>query len=395
MDFECIEAWLALPEFRVTGQVMRSHNLELHLERRDTYLVCPRCQGSCARIKEGRQRCLRDLPILDRPVTLRLHLRRFQCADCHHRPWEQSETFGERVQWTERLYYQVRQEYLHGCPCHELASRYGLSARTVFRWTFEKSQGGRPRKLGRALGIDEYARRKGHCYNTIIVDLDKGRPITTFTGRRVEDVVAWFTSRPQAELERVEVVILDMSKSFYASIHQVFGDQVAVIDRFHVVQQAVGALDGVLRSIKTQLEPEEAKELKKLRKRWLKLPNQLEMDELMARADWRRRFPELREVIDWVQDLRKWFERKYDKPARTALWQLIEQARESALAPLQSVAGTLSRWFEPIARYIRHRYTNGMTEGFNNKIKLIQRRAFGLRNEHNRKRRILAECART
>jgi transposase len=56
------------------------------------------------------------------------------------------------------------------------------------------------------------------------VDLDKGRPITTFTGRRVADVVAWFTSRPQAELESVEVVVLDMSKSFYASIHQVFGD---------------------------------------------------------------------------------------------------------------------------------------------------------------------------
>jgi transposase len=395
MDFECIEAWLALPEFRVTGQVMRSHNLELHLERRDTYLVCPRCQGSCARIKEGRQRCIRDLPILDRPVTLRLPLGRLKCSDCHHRPWEQSETFGERVKWTERLYHQVRQEYLHGCPCHELASRYGLSARTVFRWTCAKSHGGRPRKLGRALGIDEYARRKGHCYNTIIVDLDKGRPITTFTGRRVEDVVAWFTSRPQAELERVEVVILDMSKSFYASIHQVFGDQVAVIDRFHVVQQAVGALDGVLRSIKTQLEPEEAKELKKLRKRWLKLPNQLEVDELIARADWRRRFPELREVIDWVQDLRKWFERRYDKPARAALWKLIEQARESALAPLQSVAGTFSRGFEPIARDIRHRSTNGMTEGFNNKIKLIQRRAFGLRNEHNRKRRILADCAKT
>ncbi|HVI77823.1 MAG TPA: ISL3 family transposase [Candidatus Acidoferrum sp.] len=374
---------------------MRPHTLELHLERRDTALVCPRCQGNCARIKEGRQRCLRDLPILDRPVTLRLHLKRFQGSDCHHRPWEQSETFGERVQWTERLSHHVRQEYLHGCPCHELASRYGLSARTVCRWTFEKSHGGRPRKLGRALGIDAYARRKGHCYNTIIVDLDKGRPITTFTGRRVEDVVAWFTSRPQAELERVEVVVLDMSKALYASIHQVFGDQVEVIDRCHVVQQAVGALDGVWRSIKTQLEPEEAKELKKLRKRWLKLPNQWEVDELMARADWRRRFPALREVIDWVQDLRKWFERKYNKPARTALGKLIEQARESALAPLQGVAGTLSRWFEPMARYIRHRYTNGMTEGFNNKIKLIQRRAFGLRNEHNRKRRILADCART
>jgi transposase len=109
---------------------------------------------------------------------------------------------------------------------------------------------------------------------------------------------------------------------------------------------------------------------------------------LIARADWRRRFPQLREVIDGVQDLRKWFARTYDKPARAALWPLMERARESALAPLQGAGGTLSRWFEPMARYMRHRYTNSMTEGCNNKMKLIQRRAFGLRNAHNRKKRI-------
>jgi len=49
----------------------------------------------------------------------------------------------------------------------------------------------------------------------------------------------------------------------------------------------------------------------------------------------------------------------------------------------------LTRWGEPIVRYLRNRYTNGMTEGFNNKIKLIQRMAYGLRNEHNRRKRIL------
>ena len=97
MDFECIEAWLDLPEFRVTNQVIRSHELELHLERRDTSLVCPRCQGCCERIKDGRARCVRDLPMLDRPVTLRLHVRRFKCSDCHHRPWEKSETFGDPI----------------------------------------------------------------------------------------------------------------------------------------------------------------------------------------------------------------------------------------------------------------------------------------------------------
>jgi len=142
----------------------------------------------------------------------------------------------------------------------------------------------------------------------------------------------------------------------------------------------VSALDAVLRSVQKQLDQAEAIELKKLRKRWLKSADQLHVDELIARYEWRRRFPEWCEMIDWVQDLRKWFDRTYDKPAREALFKLIERASQSAQESLQRVAGTLSRWFEPIVRYIRHRYTNGMTEGFNNKIKLIQRMAYGLRN---------------
>ena len=74
---------------------------------------------------------------------------------------------------------------------------------------------------------------------------------------------------------------------------------------------------------------------------------------------------------------------------------LIERARQSVQEPLQRRAGTLTRWSEPIVRYIRNRYTNNLTEGFNNKIKLIQRMAYGLRNEHNRQKRILAYCGKT
>jgi transposase len=299
------------------------------------------------------------------------------------------------VKWTERLYQQVRAEFLGGCPGRELARRYGLSERTVFRWTFERSRGGRPRLLGRAIGIDDYARRKGHRYNTSIVDLDKGRPIATFKGRRADDVLAWFKSRPQSELNRVEVVVLDMSKTYASAVKELFGESVQVIDRFHVVQRAVDALDEVLRSVQKQLHAEEAKALKKLRRRWLKSANQLHVDELIARYEWRRRFPQLREMIDWVQDLRLWFERKYEKPAREALSKLIERASQSAQEPLKRMAGTLTRWFEPIVHYVRNRYSNGITEGFNNKIKLIQRMAYGLRNEHNRRKRIMAYCGKT
>jgi transposase len=392
VDFHCTEALLALPEFRIMNQVIGPRHIDVHLERKDCSLVCPRCKTECSDVKESRTRRIRDLPILEYPVMLWLHVRRFQCPECSHRPWETSATFNEHVKWTERLYNRVREECLGGCPCKALARRDGLSERTVFRWTFERSRGGRPRKLGRVIGIDDYARRKGHHYNTLIVDVAIGKPIVTFPGRRAADVVAWLRSRPPEELARVEVVVADMSKPYAAAIKEVFGAQVQVIDRFHVVQQAVEALDAVLRAVKNQLDPDEAKELKKLRKRWLKSSDQLQVDEIIARYDWCRRFPALRETLTWVQALRKWFDRTYEKPAREALLKLIERASQSAQEPLQRLAGTLTRWFEPIVRYIRHRYTNGITEGFNNKIKLIQRMAYGLRNEHNRQKRILAWC---
>ena len=395
MDVYGIEALLALPEFRVMDQVIGPKRLDLHLERRDTSIVCPRCQTSCSRVQDSRPRRIRDLPILERPVLLWLHLRRFECQECDHRPWEKSDTFSAHVKWTERLYQQVRAEFLGGCPGGELARRYGLSERTVFRWTFERSRGGRPRKLGRAIGIDEYSRRKGHRYNTSIVDLDKGRPIATFKGRRADDVIAWFKSRPPVELDQVEVVVLDMSKTYASAIQALFGESVEVIDRFHGVKLAVDALDEVLRSVQKQLDPEDAKALKKLRRRWLTSANQLNVDELIARYEWRRRFPQLREMINWVQDLRLWFEHKYEKPAREALLKLIERASASPQEPLKRLAGTLTRWFEPIVHYIRNRYSNGITEGFNNKIKLIQRMAYGLRNEHNRRKRIMAWCGKT
>jgi transposase len=170
MDFHGIEALLGLPEFRVINQVIRPDRLDVHLARRDPSIVCPRCQTRCSHGKESRPRCLRDLPILALPVLLWVHMRRCECSECHHRPWETSETFRAHTKWTERLSHQVRAEFLGGCPGKKLARRDGLSARTVFRWTFERSRGGRPRTLGRAIGIDAYARRQGHRDKTLIVD---------------------------------------------------------------------------------------------------------------------------------------------------------------------------------------------------------------------------------
>ena len=292
MDFHGIAALRARPACRVIDQVLGPTQLELHLERRENALVCPRCQTCCSGVKESRLRGLRALPILERPTVLWLHVRRFECRACQHRPWEQRETFGTRTPWTERLSNQVRQALLRGCPGQARARRDGLSARSVFRWTCARSRGGRPRKLGRVIGIDAYARRQGQRSNTLMVDGDQGQPLVTLQGRRADEVVAWFSSRPQEERARVEVVVVDRSKPYAAALQEGCGDQVHGIDRFHVVQQAVDARDSVLRSVKNQRHQDEAQELKKLRKRWRKSADHLDVDARIARDDWRRRCPE-------------------------------------------------------------------------------------------------------
>src|SRR2546422_9936974 len=97
-----------------------------------------------------------------------------------------------------------------------------------------------------------------------------------------------------------------MSKAYFAAVQAVFGEQVHVIDRFHGVQQAVDALDEVLRSVQRPLDPEEAKALKKLRKRWLKSADQLNGDALIARDGGRSGFPRVRKTVDCGVDVRRW-----------------------------------------------------------------------------------------
>jgi hypothetical protein len=60
--------------------------------------------------------------------------------------------------------------------------------------------------------------------------------------------------------------------------------------------------------------------------------------------------------------------------------------------PLQTLAGTLQDWIEPIACMWRTTRNNGITEGFHRKMKLIQRRAYGFRNFENYRLRVIAQC---
>lgn len=71
------------------------------------------------------------------------------------------------------------------------------------------------------------------------------------------------------------------------------------------------------------------------------------------------------------------------------LLQLIEQFKHS---PAKNIATTLLSWLDPIVRMWRFPQSNGITEGFHNKMEMISRRAYGFRNFKNYRLRVLALC---
>ncbi len=74
------------------------------------------------------------------------------------------------------------------------------------------------------------------------------------------------------------------------------------------------------------------------------------------------------------------------------LLDLITTLRQSGLEPACTLAKSLSAWTEEIVRMWRFTRTNGITEGFHRKMKLIQRRAYGFRSFANYRLRVIAQC---
>ena len=96
------------------------------------------------------------------------------------------------------------------------------------------------------LGIDEFARRKGHHYDTILCDLDARSILEISEGRKLEDVQKLLErlSDPDA----VEAVSMDMSASFRPAVQLCLPKAHIVVDHFHVIQHVMRAFKKIVSS---------------------------------------------------------------------------------------------------------------------------------------------------
>ena len=212
---------------------------------------CSNCHSHATRIHSRYHRTLADLPVAKLQVYVRVQVRRFYCDNpaCHKR------TFSEPVpdltlpfaRRTTRLADEQRQLGLDvgGEVGARTAKRQGMpvSADTILRLV-RRTQPAEPEQLmptPTKLGIDDFALRKGHRYGTILVDLEKHRPIDLLPDRSAQTLEAWLREHPG-----VQLIARDRASEYAEAAAHAAPDAVQVADRFHLMQNVREMLQRLL-----------------------------------------------------------------------------------------------------------------------------------------------------
>lgn len=242
------------------------------------------------------------------------------------------------------------------------------------------------------LGIDEVSIRKGHTYRIVVSDLARHRPIWFGGTDRSEaslDLFYQWLGPPKSQ--KITLAVMDMWKAFRAST-QAHAPQAAILfDKFHVMRHLGDALDTVRRSEYRRLSGQDRAFVKGqrytllARRAHLSLDGRQALQKLLAANQRLHTAYLLKESFDQVWGYRRvgWARRFFDH------WKDSLQGQD--LAPFEKFAAMVERNWDGIAAYCRaeEKVSLGFVEGLNTKIRVIQRRAYGLRDEEYLRLKIL------
>jgi transposase len=342
----------------------------------------PRC-GGCGRCAPGydrlRERRWRHLGLGRTRIWLAYAPRRVNCPACGIRteqvPWA---PHGSRFTWDfEELVAYLAQI----TDKTKVTEQMGVSWRTVGaiveRVVARKLDPTRLEGLVN-IGVDEFSYRKRHRYLTTVVDHDRRRVVWAAPGHSADTLKAFFDALGEERCARIECVTMDMAGGYIKAVETRLPDAQIVFDRFHVQRLVSDALDEVRRAQLREIRgTDEGRELFRSRFALLKNPWNLTRKEKQKLSEVQRTNAPiyrayllketLAQALDYLQPWR----------AERALRDWLAWASRSKLKPFVKAARTIRKHFDGILAYFQARLTNGITEGFNNKLRMIARRAFG------------------
>lgn len=242
------------------------------------------------------------------------------------------------------------------------------------------------------IGIDEISLRKGHTYRIVVSDLERNRPIWYGGLDRSEESLdmfyEWLGSK---KTKKIRLAVMDMWKAFKKSTQKNAPEAAILFDKFHVMRHLGEALDKVRKMEYSRLSGKDRSYIKGQKYTLLSNRENLTLDgrkslrkllkankRLNAAYLLKESFGQL-----WSYQTEGWARRFFDNWKDSLKWQRLK--------PYEKFAKMIEKHWDGIAAYSRpeNKVSLGFVEGLNNKIRVIQRRAYGLRDEEYLRLKIL------
>ena len=343
---------------------------------------------------DRKPRRVRDLSCGDTRVYLEVEVRRLDCRTCGKVKREQLDFLADNPLYTKRFAYYVGRR-CREAPIKDVAAELKLDWHAVKALDQQYMQAqlkraGRPGP--KAIGIDEIAIRKGHSYRIVVSDLIRRRAIW-FGGedRSEASMAAFYAWLGPKKSSRIRLAVMDMWKPFRVTTAAHAPKAAILFDKFHVMRHLGEALDQVRKSEYRRVAGRDRRYIKGQKYTLLSRNENLTLDgkralkKLLSANKRLNTAYVLKESFGqlWSYEREGWARRFFENWRAGLKWQRLK--------PYEKFAAMIDRHWDGIAAYCRpeNKVSLGFVEGLNNKIRVIQRRAYGLRDEQYLRLKIL------
>ena len=321
-------------------------------------------------------------------------MRRVACPQCQA-------VKGERLDWlADNPFYTKRFAFYVGRRCRDstvsaVAEELHLDWKTV-KELDKQYMREQVRRLGcpapLVIGIDEISIRKGHTYRIVVSDLLRRRAIW-FGGKdrseaSLEEFYAWLGPK---KCRQIRLAVMDMWKPFRTATARHAAQAAILFDKFHIMRHLGDALDDVRKSEYARLTGSKRRFIKGQKYALLSHPENLTLEGRRALKELlriNRRLQVaylLKESLGqlWSYERAAWARRFFENWKVALKWQRLK--------PYEKFARMIHEHWDGIAAFCQpqNKVSLGFVEGLNTKIRVIQRRAYGLRDEEYLRLKVL------
>ena len=368
-------------------QLDNTSQIHIHLPVKPHKCKC--CGELTSYIHDYRVRTIKDIPAYGKNTILLYKQRRYVCKQCGKRFAEDNHFSPKYYRITHRLmndiFIRLESEY----SFTSVSKMYSLSVSTIIR-LFDILSYQAPDKLPEVIAIDEFKGNTGNeKYQAILTDPKTGIVLDILPDRKTGHLISYLKQWNKSTRGQVRFFVSDMWKPYTDLAAIYFKNAIPLIDKYHYIRQIIWAFERVRKKIQKQYGKDNrllfkhSKRILTMRKSKLNSEQLLQVEHILYLNK------DIRQAYYLKEQFYKILDSKNRTDAKKLMSEWIMDAEASGLKDYENSASTLKNWSTSILNTFDYPYTNGFTEGCNNKIKVLKRNAYGYRNFKRFRKRIL------